>query len=80
MLKIVLEAEVLLVKFDGTAEIADMDGHMINALEHNVLLAQRIGSEAAFLQVFDGTVKKPERGSKIAGIRQISLFIDFLKD
>jgi hypothetical protein len=50
MLKIVLEAEVLLVEYDRAAKVFDVDGYMVDALEHRVLLSGRIASEWAGLQ------------------------------
>jgi hypothetical protein len=39
MLKVMFKAEVALVELNGTVEIGDMNRHVIDALEHNPILA-----------------------------------------
>jgi hypothetical protein len=55
MLKIVLEAEVFLVEFNGTPKVLDVDSYMIDALEHTVLLTRRIAPDCDGLQASEKT-------------------------
>jgi hypothetical protein len=43
MLEIMLEPEVPFIELHGTVKIGDMDGHVIDTLEHTFAPAERIG-------------------------------------
>jgi hypothetical protein len=52
MLKIVLESEVLLIKFYRSAEIRNMQRHMIDTFEHLFSPGVRIGLSEPFMQAY----------------------------